>query len=199
MKKGFAPPIIIIAVILPVIVLLAWAPWVTDDFALSKLRTYNPCPQLAVVPDFKTPSSSQKMPFGRKLIKTESACGTYDLFVSALGTVHQIKFYKLSESKAPNATVYPEASQSVSSPIAQLVKKDLSDLLKIPENSVEVLSVEKAEWMDSCLGVDTGELCAQVITPGYKISLRGTGNRIYIYHTDLNKNFILERPTRGNL
>ncbi len=102
-------------------------------------------------------------------------------------------------SSQPNETVYPEAPQSASLPVVQLVEKDLSDLLKIPENSIAVLSVDKAQWSDSCLGVDTRELCAQVITPGYKISLRGTGNRIYIYHTDLNKNFILERPARSNL
>lgn len=106
-EGGFALPLIIIAILLPII-LLAWAPWVTDGFALNKLKTYSPCPQLAVVPDFTTPASSQKVPFGRKLIKTESACGTYDLFVSALGTVHQIKFYKLSESKAPDPTIYTD-------------------------------------------------------------------------------------------
>ncbi len=84
-------------------------------------------------------------------------------------------------------------------PIVQLVKKDLSELLKIPENAIAVLNVEKAEWPDSCLGVDTGELCAQVITPGYKISLKGTNNKIYIYHTDLSANFILEKSKSGNL
>ncbi|OGY91616.1 MAG: hypothetical protein A3B31_00625 [Candidatus Komeilibacteria bacterium RIFCSPLOWO2_01_FULL_53_11] len=32
-------------------------------------------------------------------------------------------------------------------------------------------SVTDAEWPDSCLGIDTGELCAQVITPGYEIEV----------------------------
>lgn len=128
------------------------------------------------------------------------------LFVIVIGIyIKNITTESFPKIPATNQQVEPTTSPSPSQndnnqpPIVQIVKKDLADLLKIPENSIEVLSVEKAEWPDSCLGVDTGQLCAQVITPGYKISLRGTGNRIYIYHTDLNKNFILEPQIRGNL
>jgi hypothetical protein len=120
-RRGFALPIIIIAILLPIIILLAAAPWVTEDFALNKLETYNPCPQLAVVPNFKTPSSSQKVLFGRKLIKTESACGIYDLFVSALGTVHQIKVYKIdmSGTSDPASCFLPEGCSDGSYPSTQ--------------------------------------------------------------------------------
>ena|SRR3989344_8871680 len=138
--------------------------------------------------------------------KTGKTCSFYmcdvvpegKTFEETCGKGFKASWKPKSQTKV-DETTDTESSQSASLLIVQLVKKDLSELLKIPENSIAVLSVKKAEWPDSCLGVDTGELCAQVITPGYKISLKGTGERIYIYHTDLNKNFIIERPVPGNL
>jgi hypothetical protein len=47
-----------------------------------------------------------------------------------------------------------------------------------------VISVEKVEWSDSCLGVGLpAESCAAVITPGYKITLDVAGQE-YVIHTD---------------
>lgn len=173
-RKGFAPIIIICVIIFPIFIY-----WFFFIFSFS-----GGC--IAVIQEAKNPITGRVKTF-------PTPCDV------PLGWQKITQVASPKASSQPNATVYPEASQSASFPIAQLVKKDLSELLKIPENSIVVLSVEKAEWPDSCLGVDTGELCAQVITSGYKITLRGTDNRIYIYHTDLNKNFILEKSNSGNL
>jgi hypothetical protein len=52
---------------------------------------------------------------------------------------------------------------------------------------VEVVSVEEATFSDSCLDVTplaaTPEVCAQVITPGYIITLR-IGATVATYHAD---------------
>ena len=60
----------------------------------------------------------------------------------------------------------------------------LAKELGIDSGAITVASSEAVEWPDACLGV-TGadEMCAQVITPGYKIVLSANGNT-YTYHTD---------------
>jgi hypothetical protein len=60
----------------------------------------------------------------------------------------------------------------------------LANELGIDSSAVTVVSSEAVEWPDACLGVTSaGEMCAQVITPGYKIVLSANGNT-YTYHTD---------------
>lgn len=60
--------------------------------------------------------------------------------------------------------------------------------------SVRIVAVEKVDWPDPCLGIpDPLELCAQVITPGYRIVLDANGQQV-IYHTDeTGQNFRRER------
>ena len=56
--------------------------------------------------------------------------------------------------------------------------------LQIAPEAVTVVAVEAVEWPDACLGAaGPDELCAQVITPGYKITLAVDGQE-YTYHTD---------------
>ncbi len=47
-----------------------------------------------------------------------------------------------------------------------------------------VVAVTAVDWPDACLGVRTpGSVCAQVVTPGYRIIIEAGGKRIE-YHTD---------------
>ena len=49
---------------------------------------------------------------------------------------------------------------------------------------VIILKVEEIDWPDSCLGISEPNLfCAQVITPGYRIIIRGTKD-YYEYRTN---------------
>jgi hypothetical protein len=51
------------------------------------------------------------------------------------------------------------------------------------------------EWPDACLGLEIEEqLCAQVITPGYRVSLEYQG-RDYVYRTDREGNTVLLAET----
>lgn len=60
----------------------------------------------------------------------------------------------------------------------------LSSALGIPPDQIGVTSTEAVDWPDACLGVtQTGVMCAQVITPGFRIVLAVNG-RPYEYHTD---------------
>lgn len=66
----------------------------------------------------------------------------------------------------------------------EIVFADLESRIDSTAGEITVISTENVDWPDSCLGVEQPEtLCAQVITPGYKIVLEQLGAE-YEYHTD---------------
>jgi len=61
----------------------------------------------------------------------------------------------------------------------------LAHQVNAPKESIAGVSQEEKTWPDSCLGCPkTGEMCAQVMTPGYRVVLR-VSEATYEYHTDL--------------
>ena len=62
--------------------------------------------------------------------------------------------------------------------------KDLAKKIGAPASDIAGVTQEDYTWPDSCLGcTTTGESCAQVLTPGYKIVLR-VRDATYEYHTN---------------
>jgi hypothetical protein len=60
----------------------------------------------------------------------------------------------------------------------------LAARLGIDELSIRLVDATPQQWNDACLGVSrAGQMCAQVITPGWLI-LMETGGRQYEAHTD---------------
>jgi hypothetical protein len=58
-----------------------------------------------------------------------------------------------------------------------------------------IVSVESVEWPNACLGLaGPDEVCAEVITPGYRVIVERDGERI-TYHTDLIGRFRIAGPT----
>jgi hypothetical protein len=77
--------------------------------------------------------------------------------------------------------VQPGAEQPV--PVLAAMRA-LSESLGVQVGEIEVLSVEEVEWPNSCLGLaGPGEMCAEVITPGFVIILQAGGNE-YEFHSD---------------
>ena len=73
----------------------------------------------------------------------------------------------------------------------QQVNLALADRLGIDISEITVVIIEAVEWSDSSLGCPApGYAYAQVITPGYQITLKSGGEE-YNYHTDQNGNFVL--------
>jgi hypothetical protein len=86
----------------------------------------------------------------------------------------------------------PEDSTAAAQPNPELpagalpAAEALAKQLGIEVDSVGVVSVQEVEWPDACLGVSTpGVMCAQVITPGYRVVLEARGQR-YEYHTNVD-------------
>lgn len=75
-----------------------------------------------------------------------------------------------------------------------LVTQDLSTRLALPLEDIEVVSALPVDWENAGLGCPfLGADYAQVITPGYQISLVALGIT-YTYHTDLTGLFVLCGP-----
>lgn len=61
---------------------------------------------------------------------------------------------------------------------------DLARSLGLSTRDVTVVEVQEREWPDACLGLPgPGELCAQVITSGFLVTVRA-GNTLSIYRTN---------------
>lgn len=62
----------------------------------------------------------------------------------------------------------------------------LANHLTLAEDVIKLVDWEFVEWSDACLGIHTpGIMCAQVITPGYRITL-SAGGLTYELHTNQN-------------
>lgn len=69
-------------------------------------------------------------------------------------------------------------------PALENARATLAQELQIDAAAITVVSEEAMEWPDACLGAPAAdEMCAQVVTPGYQITLAVDGNE-YLYHTN---------------
>ncbi|HEY8491888.1 MAG TPA: hypothetical protein VIO14_12945 [Dehalococcoidia bacterium] len=76
----------------------------------------------------------------------------------------------------------------------RLAVEDLAAGLGVRPEAVTVVAVEPVEWPNACLGVEeVATFCAQVITPGYRITL-AAGGAEYVYHADRDARVIRARP-----
>lgn len=77
----------------------------------------------------------------------------------------------------------------------ELVKADLASRKEVDPDEIAVPSVEEKTWKDASLGCpQEGEMYAQVITPGYQITLAIGGPASieqFDYRTDTQGNFLL--------
>ena len=92
----------------------------------------------------------------------------------------------------PGAATQPvDAPQPIAAPItadqplaAENLRGLLARQLQVDLVAVTVVSTEAVAWPDGCLGAaGAEEVCAQVVTPGYKITLSVDGQE-YSYHSD---------------
>ena len=60
------------------------------------------------------------------------------------------------------------------------------DAVAAAGGGASIVAVERTSWPDACLGAARpGEVCAQVVTPGYRVVLSRDGKAME-YHTDLH-------------
>jgi hypothetical protein len=83
---------------------------------------------------------------------------------------------------APQPTETAQPAQQIEA--VQRAEEALAQDLNLEMETIQVIQVEDAEWPDACLGLAReDEVCAQVVTPGFKVTLQAQGKQ-YIYRTD---------------
>ncbi len=70
--------------------------------------------------------------------------------------------------------------------LQQRVRQDLAARLHASEAGVSILSYVPVRWPDACLGIEqSGQVCAQVVTPGFEATLLATSDgkteKLYTY------------------
>lgn len=70
-------------------------------------------------------------------------------------------------------------------------RQNLATRLGLSVEEIRILQVQPHEWPDACLGLAAeGQLCAQVITPGYQVLLE-VYNTLYEYRTDESGDLVM--------
>jgi len=81
----------------------------------------------------------------------------------------------------------PEATSTATSPVpsaAEAARLVLAQQKGANPEEILIVNVGKVDWPDACLGLSSqGQTCAQVITPGYRVTLEFGGHE-YLFHTD---------------
>ena len=82
-------------------------------------------------------------------------------------------------------------AESCQQQVTEIARRDLASALGVDVDAIVVVSTEAVDWPDACLGAaEPGTVCAQVITPGFKIVLKSGGEQ-YEYHTDEGSRAVL--------
>ena len=83
------------------------------------------------------------------------------------------------EQKEDASGDLPDSNKPIEAAIQALAQE-----MNIQPQEVGLVSAEKADWPDACLGLaGASEVCAQVITPGYRVVLK-VGEQTVTYRTN---------------
>ncbi len=90
----------------------------------------------------------------------------------------------INQKDAPTQKEETPPTQIDSSLAIQAAKARLAGMLDTPQNAILLVGAEEHAWPDSCLGLaKSGEVCTQVMTPGFEIILLVNGKE-YRYRTN---------------
>lgn len=116
------------------------------------------------------------------ILVTVEEAGTrvaYDFYASAPTEEALAEIEPALQHLAESAT-----RQTFADDVATALRASIAEELDVTPEEVQLMSLEPAEWPDACLGLPAeGEMCAQVITPGYR-AIATVGNARYIVRSD---------------
>jgi hypothetical protein len=80
----------------------------------------------------------------------------------------------------------PDTPVELPADVEAAAKEVVSARTGVPVEEIEVTSADEEEWPDACLGLGgDDEVCAQVVTPGWELTLTAGGEE-YVVRTDQN-------------
>ncbi len=90
-----------------------------------------------------------------------------------------------------------ETPTTLPSDVAASIRQQISEQLGLPQRSITIVSAERQDWPDACLGLArANEVCAEVVTPGWLVVIEFNERRFQV-RTDLagEEVRIVEEPT----
>ena len=69
----------------------------------------------------------------------------------------------------------------------------LANVLNLSADEITIVSYEAVDWPNTCFGVSLEQMCAEVITPGYRVTLEAKTQR-YEVRTDAEGKSIRQVP-----
>jgi hypothetical protein len=118
------------------------------------------------------------------LIMLFGAVGLYS--IKAIKGEIQVEKARDKTIPKPSPNLKPLPKIPSGKPVEELVSEaraDLAERLNISQSEITTFEVESILWNDASLGCpEPKKYYAQVITPGYKITLKANG-KAYYYHT----------------
>lgn len=86
---------------------------------------------------------------------------------------------------SPEGPGGPGAASDLPDSVESAVVAEVSEQTGVSADDVEVVSVQSVEWPDACLGLaEEGEVCAQVITSGWQVSVDAGGQDLTVRTND---------------
>lgn len=84
------------------------------------------------------------------------------------------------DTEIPTTEEVSTAAAEVLPPeVAQAIQNQISQLLVVPVESIQIEQVEKMDWPDGCLGLgQPNESCVQAITPGWLLVFNVNGEEL---------------------
>jgi len=103
-------------------------------------------------------------------------------WIRLIGLAFLVTACGASAPASPTPTLAAEGEASV-----RLAVSDLAGRLSVSQADIVVKKVEAVEWPSAALGCpQPGMMYAQVITPGYRVTLL-SGGKEHVYHSDKNR------------
>ncbi|MCU0507602.1 MAG: hypothetical protein MUC34_04220 [Anaerolineae bacterium] len=128
---------------------------------------------------------------------TDAIVPGYQVILEVEGKQYEVR----TDLTGRQAVVAPEGSSGPAGsapPAAELARAQAAADLGVELSQVTIVSVEPVEWPDACLGMpDPTELCAQMITPGYRVTLDVNGKPVIYRTNETGEEIRLERQPQS--
>jgi hypothetical protein len=128
---------------------------------------------------------------------TDAIVPGYQIILEVNGQQYEVR----TDLTGRQVAVAPEGSAGAAGDFpaaAQVARQRTAADLGLELGQVTILSVEAAEWPDACLGQpDPTELCAQMITPGFRVTLDANGTQVVYRTDDAGQNIRRERQPQS--
>jgi hypothetical protein len=120
------------------------------------------------------------------LIKLQAGDRTYEYHADENHVVY-------CANPKPPLTGAPGNQPDAGARMADVAKADLAQKLDVSVEQIQLVTVEAVDWPDASLGCpEPGKMYAQMITPGYQITLLARGKE-YTYHSNLGDVFLCQK------